>query len=71
MSGRTKSRRKGREAGKSVKRDRKYASLVASGRAICTRCGKLIKRDGRWELSLDPLGPAHTTCCTPQTSREW
>ena len=71
MASRAKPRRKRTDASKAVKRDRKYASLVNSGRAICVRCGELIARDDRWELSLDLLGPAHFTCCSRQTSREW
>jgi hypothetical protein len=30
--------------------DRKYASLVASGRALCDVCGELIEPDAHFEL---------------------
>ena len=71
MASRAKSRQKGRAVGRAVRRDRKYASLVASGRGHLYALHKLIGRDARRELDLDPLGPAHTMCWIPQTSGEW
>jgi hypothetical protein len=61
---------------------RKYASLVASGRAWCARCGEPIEPGEPWDLGHDDydrskyMGPEHARCnrgapnrCT--TSRAW
>ena len=60
---------------------RKYASLVASGRAWCTRCGEFIEPDEPWDLDHDNsrlfyLGPSHARCNRAaanelRTSRDW
>ena len=83
-------RRKGRRRGKSTtargygyghqKMRRKYASLVASGRALCSRCGELIEPGTPWDLDHDNsrlfyLGPSHVRCNRATnvrvTSRDW
>ena len=61
---------------------RKYASLVASGLALCTRCGELIEAGTPWDLDHSDydrtryLGPSHARCnrAAPnelKTSRDW
>jgi hypothetical protein len=61
---------------------RKYASLVASGRASCSRCGEPIEPGTPWDLDHSDydrtryLGPSHSSCnrAAPnelRTSRDW
>jgi hypothetical protein len=60
----------------------KYASLVASGRAWCARCGEPIEPEEPWDLGHDDydrmryVGPEHARCNRAaanelRTSRDW
>jgi hypothetical protein len=54
---------------------RRYASLVASGRAWCARCGEFIDPEEPWDLGHDDhdrskySGPEHVRCNRATSTR--
>jgi hypothetical protein len=55
----------------------RYSELVASGLAVCARCGLAIDPNDPWDLDhRDYLGPSHRRCNRATSkprprSREW